>query len=164
MNRRELQKAFNKANTLKPGPATWGFYHYDDAAPAQMGSIGAFLWFPSRPAMLSFLTKYLPYVNGPRDGDPAAVSESVAGIVKQVQEREIDDKAAVRRLNRKLKDYSQIEWLGQFDDLLQGKSGKFAAMLRKWYRDNHTDQKSSSAPIPKAEVKEFMQAIRMYGC
>jgi hypothetical protein len=60
-----------------------------------------------------------------------------------------------------LKSFSQIEWWGQFDELLSGES-EFAREIREWYRDFNRANVVDSSPVTEEE-EEFAYALQAYG-
>ncbi len=103
------------------------------------GGTGSFLWFKSRDEMLDFAARYQPYVVGSSDesDEMDTLAQSVGKIVEKLKKNEIGDKAALKRINAVLKGWSQIEWWGTLQDLLDGK-GSFPSKIRKRFIDTET--------------------------
>jgi hypothetical protein len=164
MNEKEVRKACNEARKFSPRPSTWGFFSYGHAPAAIGGGMGSFLWFPSRTALLDFIAKYLTYLApGPANEDHEAVANSVSLIVKRLKKKEIDDLSAKRSLNAKLKNYSQIEWIGTLHNLLEGR-GDFPRKIRSWFRENESgSEEPSASAISAADRGKFVKALKEYG-
>ncbi len=164
MNQRELVKVCNTASGRTPNPSSWGLYQYNDLAPAMCaGGTGSFLWFKTRERMLEFVSRYQPYLVGGADEreEMDELARSVAGIVAKLRNEKIGDKAGLKKINEVLKGWSQIEWWGTLQDLMDGK-GPFPRKIRKFYR-GQIGEPENSKPIPASERKAFAYRIKEYG-
>ena len=73
----------------------------------------------------------------------------------------VDLEQARPQLNELLHTFTQIEWWGQFEELVSGE-GEFAGAVRKWYRESKQAESAESSPLTD-EGKEFAQALQGYG-
>jgi hypothetical protein len=141
----------------------WGFYSYGDAPAAIGGGVGSFAWFQTRRELLSFVRDVLPYSPpGSSDTDLGNVEKHVQEIVEHAIEEKIDDKKAIEALNATLRTYSQIEWLGTFEDLICG-TDPFAEKIRGEFRESEEESATDCKAISDNEIEELRQFLREYG-
>jgi hypothetical protein len=141
----------------------WGFFCYGDASAPIGGGNGSFVWFPDRDEMLDFIRQVLPYSPpGRSDMDWEKVAKETEAIIDQMRGGDIDDKAATNHLNEALRSFSQIEWIGTFDDLLEG-SHSYARLVRTEFRDSVEDATKQSDPIDEIELKDFKEFAALWG-
>jgi hypothetical protein len=136
--RKKIEKAETLWQSVRSEPEwtnTWGFYSYGDVPGAIGGGFGSFAWFETRYELLSFIRDVLPYSPpGRSDADWEKVEREVHELAQQAIEDKIDLYIAVDRSNDALKTFSQIEWIGAFDDLICG-NDPFAEQVRKELRE-----------------------------
>ena len=148
----------------RPTAASWGFYSYGDAPAAIGGGMGSFCWFGSRAKMLRFVVDVLPYSPpGPSDSDCTVVARQVTAIISEIESEKIDLEKARRKLNRVLRSYSQIEWIGTFKELASGQKA-YSKRIIKAFRHAH-DLPINSAPIEvtRAQMAEFKIFLSEFG-
>jgi hypothetical protein len=160
----EAREAGSAASEHTPTPETWGMYVYGDASPAIGGGVGVFLWFTNRAQMLDYVKRLLTFMSpGPASVDWGRVATNVRSIVRAVEEGHISLETGQIRLNKALKQFSQIQWWGNFDALLSGPD-PFARELRTNFRDSDdTDDEEAAAPIAEDEREEYMTFLQEYG-
>lgn len=144
--------------------SSWGFYAYGDASPAIGGGLGAFCWFGSKAAMLKFIVEVLPYSPpGPSSSDPLAVAEIVRQVTVAIRAGDIDLEKARKKLNKALRSYSQLEWMGTFRDLQSG-SGTYARKIIKDFRRAH-DLPAMAKPVQvtRSQLPDFKIFISEFG-
>ena len=145
-----------------PEEMTWGFYCYGDAPPALGGGVGMFTWFPDRLNMLEFIATTLPFSPAGRsDLDWESVASLTKSVIDEMKSGIVDDSTGVQRLNNVLTTFSQIEWLGEFTDLLSG-DHPYARKVRKAYV-KRTYKKSSGRPIRAEETDSFREFLEDWG-
>ena len=149
----ELQAATERV----PEPKSWGFFSYGDAPAAIGGGIGGFAWFPNRTAMHEHIARSMPFAPpAPVSIDPATVADEVETIIQKHEQGEFSSDQTLAELNCVLRRFSQIEWWGQFSELLNGNS-EFAKKLRQWHREE------GDQPISSEEMLRFREEIGQYG-
>jgi hypothetical protein len=167
----ELQNSIDQANDLwaklERGPENgtwWGFYAYGDAPPAIGGGFGGFVWFPERDEMLEFIRLALPYSPpGRSDLDWGKVARETSEIVDQMKNGDLTDVTATTLLNGVLQTFSQFEWMGTFNNLLEGQH-RYAIEVRKEFRSQLESSVKPSSQIEEGEFSEFKEFIEVWGC
>ena len=141
-----------------PENSTWGFYSYGDAPGGIGGGSGCFLWFESKEDTLDYIGRLLAVSpSGPSSSDYPAILQSTAAIVREWEAEKINTTSALDRLNTVLRHHSQIEWCGQFEELISGES-EFAKGVRSTVRDDE-----SSDSIKPEELQDFLEELSLYG-
>lgn len=151
---------FEEAFRHKPKSADWGFYSYDDGAPAMGGGVGAFTWFASFDQMMDAIVHHLPYFPlGPSTSDPAAVTSELAKVLKELGPSPSPAQLEAARVaaNKALRHYSVISWWGTFESLLSG-PGAFEKKIRAGFRED-----DDGSPIGPSELTDFRAYLSMYG-
>jgi hypothetical protein len=145
-------------------PEVWGVEYYGDAPGGMGGGIPAFFWCDSREEMLDFVATHLTFVwAGPTSVDAGRVSRSAAAVVAKINDDSSSLSNGMLELNKVLKDFSQIRWWGQFQDLLTGDSA-FEKKVRAWYREADVDDEGAdSLPISADEIDQFIKALEEWG-
>jgi hypothetical protein len=145
-----------------PNGKKWGFFSYGDAPPAMGGGVGGFLWFDDRDAMLDFIMTTLPYSPPGQWGiDFLSVASETAAIVEDMKKEVLGDTVGIEQLNKVLRTFSQIEWMGTVDALLNG-NHDYANRVRTAFREEN-DNTSSGSPVDAQERDEFFEYIEMWG-
>jgi hypothetical protein len=158
----KAKKALKVACERLPTEHPWGYLHYMDGPPAAGGGVGCFAWFSTRTNMLLFIAQYQVWLGpGPVGVDPARKVAQVGSIISHFITDRIDLETARLQINAVLKLFSQIEWWGQFKELVSGE-GEFERGLRQWYRDFKEARMVDSSPVI-GEEEEFAHAIQAYG-
>src|SRR5215475_1904288 len=122
---------------------SWGLFAYGDAPPGIGGRIGSFLWFSSRSRLFEFVGEHLTFfAPGRSDIDPGRVAAEVNRIARRMEKRSVGLPAGIRLLNRTLRHFSQIEWIGTFEELLH-QNGNFPRRVRSWYRESRSLRRSA---------------------
>ncbi|CAN5314560.1 hypothetical protein BH10CYA1_BH10CYA1_54520 [soil metagenome] len=152
-NHAELENAFEKSFEKQPVSYSWGFFAYDDAPGVIGGGSGNFSWFDSKQDLVSFLTKFplLTHSSGSSDSERFVLAKNFVGSVTP----EDFDQNAVDELNKINLGVEQIQWFGQFDDLLSGET-EFAETIRKFFSN-------SSEKLAKTRIPEFAEFLRKWG-
>jgi len=138
-----------------------GFFSRGDAIGAVGGGMGAFLWFPSFSELYQFLANYFVVLSAGRcDLDHEKVFNEVARIVKQLADGKINKETAILKINKAAQHFSQIEWIGEMNDLTSG-SSEFAKELREYFYE--FKEISDQGIIKKEDLKEFIKKISEFG-
>lgn len=149
-----------------PQPDWWGMYSYGDASAGIGGGVGMIEWFPTRAAMLTYIADVFPYwPGGPYD--TGVVASVTTAITANMQLGNLSDAEGLDRLNHTLRRYSQVVWIGTFEQLCSS-DNDYCQYVRKWYRKqdpdfDEEDGSDPSAPIPTDKIDDFCEAIREYG-
>jgi hypothetical protein len=158
------EQNFEKNN--RPESSWWGCFSYHDGPPIAGGGIGTFHWHTTRGALFSYINDVLPYLTG-SSGNDGIVANVTTAITANMQLGNMSDDEGIERLNHILRHYSQIKWIGTFDQLCHSDDA-FCAHVRSWYRQNdpdvdEEDGSNLSAPITPDKIDDFCEAIREYG-
>ncbi len=138
-----------------------GFFSRGDAIGAVGGGMGAFLWFPSLSELYQFLANYFVVLSPGRcDLDHEKVFNDVARIVKELAEGKINKETAIQKINKAAQHFSQIEWIGEMEDLTSG-SSEFANKLREYFYE--FKEISDQGIIKKEDLEDFIIKISEYG-
>jgi len=138
-----------------------GFFSRGDAIGAVGGGMGAFLWFPSFSELYQFLANYFVVLSPGRcDLDHEKVFNEVARIVKELAGGKINKETAIEKINKAAQHFSQIEWIGEMEDL-SGGSSDFAKKLREYFYE--FKEISDQGIINKGDLKDFIKKISEYG-
>lgn len=155
----------NSQENRRPDAQWWGFFAYSDASVVHGGGVGMFSWHASHSDLCTFISEVLPYITG-TSGQHGAVAEVTTAIAANMQRGVISDVDGIDRLNHVLKHYSQITWIGTFDELCTS-DDKFCMTVRSWYRKRTADDNKTEidrhAPIQRDELEDFYEAIQEYG-
>lgn len=149
----ELEQAFEKSFEREPTSYSWGFFAYDDAPVATGGGAGNFSWFDSKDELVEFLKKFplLAHSSGSADNE---LFEKARSCVEKVKPENFEQHN-VDELNKIIVGVEQIQWFGQFNDLLSSET-EFAAGLRKFFA-------GSTNKLPKSQIPEFSEFLRNWG-
>ena len=140
-----------------------GFFSRGDAIGAVGGGMGAFLWFPSFSELYQFLANYFVVLSPGRcDIDHEKVFNDVARIVKELGEGKVNKETAIQKINKAAQHFSQIEWIGELDDLIQG-DGEFPKKVREYFFESREDAGSVKEKIGKEHQKAFLEFLSEYG-
>ena len=143
---------------------SWGFFAYGDASPAIGGGVGGFVWLSSKSAVLKFIAEVLPFSPpGPSNRDHLAVADQVASVIAQLKNSEIDLEACRKKLNRVLRSFSQIEWIGTFKDLKGGQSPYARKLILGFRRENNLKVSTKPVAVARSEISDFKEYLSMCG-
>ena len=163
------EKNWQTATQGDPGENTWGFYSYGDAPAGAGGGFGVFVWFPSRDEMLDFIADTLPYAPaGPSDRDWGEAARQTAAIVNDLKHRAIADATGIERLNQALASFSQIEWMGEFGQLVASHDPYPAKIRAEFFQedtasDDQPQDGDAIPPIPSDREREFREFLESGG-
>lgn len=164
--RAESMSEYVYKNHQNPQSNWWGMYSYDDASAGIGGGVGMIEWFPTRADLLAYIADVFPYwPGGPYD--TGVVASVTTAITANMQLGNLSDDEAIIRLNHILRRYSQIEWIGTFEQLCSS-DNDYCQYVRKWYREHNPDfdeedGNDPSAPISHDEISDFCKSISEYG-
>ena len=141
------------ASQRDPRRASWGYYCSD----AHPFGAGLFLWFKTKEGLLQFLAEHegADSENHDQDGLRAGMRK----IATQILAGRLGLEKGRQRLNKVLKAHLDIEWMGQFEELLSG-STEFAHKLRAEFFGS---AETSAPPVPPKQVGDFIDYVRNYG-
>lgn len=148
-----LETEFEQSFEREPYSYSWGFFAYDDTHGASGGGAGNFSWFDSKEELVRFLQKF-PLVAHSLGATDAQLFEKAQRYLSTVTAESFDQKA-VDEFNQIISGVEQIQWFGQFSDLLSGET-EFAQGLRKFFS-------SSTQPLSKIQIPEFAEFLRNWG-
>lgn len=174
MDENELDELVGKAEANwqavaqgDPGDNVWGFYSYGDAPAGMGGGVGSFVWFGDKDEMLSFITSTLPFSPpGRASCDWAAVASDVSGIVHALRGGSLSLAEGMCQLNTALKTFSQIEWMGTYEDL-KGGDAEYAKVVRRAFFEESAgrsmDDSSLPPPIAPHQDGQFREYLTGWG-
>lgn len=148
-----LETEFEQSFEREPYSYSWGFFAYDDSPGASGGGAGNFSWFDKKEELVRFLQKFplLAHSLGTTD---AELFEKAQRYLSTVTADSLDQKT-IDEFNQIISGVEQIQWFGQFSDLLSGET-EFAQGLRKFFS-------SSTQPLAKIQIPEFAEFLRNWG-
>ena len=159
----EVIELINKKHLETYKESYVGFFSYSDAAGAIGGGRGHFLWLETYSTLYQFLANYFVVLSpGRLDLDHEKVYKDVAEIIKELAAGEIPPKKAIQEINKAGKHFSQIEWIGELDDLIQG-DGEFPKKVREYFFESREDAGSVKEKIGKEHQKAFLEFLSEYG-
>ena len=139
----------NIASERDPRRAPWGYYCSDD----HMFGAGLFLWFKTKEGLLQFLAEHEGADS--EQHDQTTLRPAMRKVANQLLDRGVGLENGRERFNALLKGHLDIEWVGQFDDLLSGES-PFAQKLRAEFLD-------VAGAISPQDARDFIEFLRNYG-
>lgn len=148
-----LETEFEQSFEREPYSYSWGFFAYDDTPGASGGGAGNFSWFDKKEELVRFLQKFplLAHSLGTTDVE---LFEKAQRFLSTVTADSLEQKT-IDEFNQIISGVEQIQWFGQFSDLLSGET-EFAQGLRKFYS-------SSTQPLTKIQIPEFAEFLRNWG-
>lgn len=148
-----LETEFEQSFEREPYSYSWGFFAYDDTHGASGAGAGNFSWFDKKEELLRFLQKFplLAHSLGTTDVE---LFEKAQRFLSTITADSLDQKT-IEEFNQIIRGVEQIQWFGQFSDLLSGET-EFAQGLRKFYS-------SSTQPLTKIQIPEFAEFLRNWG-
>ena len=146
-----------------PESSTWGICAYGDASGAIGGGVQAFLWFVSKEDMFDYIGRLLPHsAPGPASADLTKICQTTIHIVSKWSDGEITMESALSQLNIALKRHSQIDWCGQFEELLSG-DAEIAKSVRSRHNPVNEEGEEDDRIITADEQQEFIEILQQYG-
>jgi hypothetical protein len=149
----ELEIEFEKSFEREPFSYSWGFFAYDDTPGSAGGGAGNFSWFDSKEDLVRFLQKF-PLLAHSLGTANAELFEKSKDFLSTATADSFDQKK-VDEFNQIIGGVEQIQWFGQFADLLAGET-EFAQGLRKFFS-------SSTKQLSKNQIPEFAEFLRNWG-
>lgn len=146
----------------------FGFYSYGDAPGGIGGGLGAFQWFTNEKEALDYIEQVLPFdPPGPGSISPELVASEVQKITEKrlnsAGEDEYEMQEFISDLNIALKRFSQIEWIGQFEDLTSGEAQTdFEKGVRETFFDN-LGKDAYEGPIKSEHMDVFKDTLNTFG-
>ena len=147
-----------------PESSTWGVLTYGDGPGGIGGGVPAFLWFASKEDMFDYIGRLLPhYPPGPASADLTKICQTTMHIVSKWSDDEITLESALSQLNIALKQHSQIDWCGQFEELLSGDSEIAQSVRRRHNPVNEESEDSDDRAITADEQEVFIVTLNEIG-
>jgi hypothetical protein len=144
----------NIASERDPRRSPWGFFCSDD----HVFGAGLFLWFKTREGLLQFLADHEGADS--EYHDKATLRPAMRKIANQILARRLGLEKGGERFNAVLKGHLDIEWIGEFKELLSG-DHPFARKMRAEFFNS--EEGSPAHAIPAQEVADFIDLLRNYG-
>lgn len=144
--------------------ASWGFFSYGDAPAGIGGGMGSFVWPGSRTATLNFIAEVLPFSPpGPSTDDCFEIALDVGRVIDDIKLQRIDVELGRKRLNKTLRSFSQIEWIGTFKDLRAGQSPYARKVIKEFRRGYGIAVSVAPIEVKRAELADFKEFLETYG-
>jgi len=157
----EIGKVIQKNDLENYKKGKVGFCSYSDASAAIGGGRAHFLWFHSYHDLYQFLADYFVVLApGRYDLDHEAVFKKVVEIVQQLAAGETSKDKAISQINDAAKHFSQIEWVGEIEDLTGG-SSEFAKKIREYFYENIEEPIQNK--VSNKDFPRFVKALEEYG-
>ena len=167
----DRDEAANYASTtvdMEADFGKFGFFSYGDAPGGIGGGIGVFQWFANEKEALDQIEQVLPFdPPGPSSISPELVASEVQKIIEKrlnsAGEDEYEMQEFISDLNKALERFSQIEWMGQFEDLISAEvQTDFEKGVRETFFDN-LGKDAYEGPINREHMDVFKDTLNTFG-
>lgn len=156
-------EAMCETSARNPLDFAWGLFAWGDAPPAIGGGVGAFQWFKDLPELLAFVSDLSPaaFMTFDEEADWQEFRDSLRQIAAGY---EAQPEESLLAFNKELTSLLQIDWIGRFDNLLDG-DGLFPLKVRAHFRDDWDDSpaQASIEAIKEDERQSFLEFLDDYG-
>lgn len=123
---------------------------------------GGFFWFKSKADLFDYVRRLLVFANYQiLSPNPFELAGKAADIIKHVANDKLTMDEGMDRLNRALRHNSEIQWWGQFTELVHG-TRPFEQEMRSLCRSANEKGNSDTSPIILDELDEFLACIQGY--
>ena len=159
---------YPKGADMEADYGKFGLFACSDAPSAIGGDVGAFLWFKDEAAALEYIEQVLPFEpTGPSGTNPKMVAAEVQKLtdrrLNSAATGEYETQELVSDLNSVLKNFFKIEWMGNFEDLINAKpQGEFLISVREEFFDN-LDKDPYEGPIKQEDADVFKDTLNTFG-
>jgi hypothetical protein len=165
MDENEMIELINHHAELTPEPGMAGVFYRDTPSSAALSSgTGQFLWFACMAETLEFLRDHAHDMNlgmGPMSMDPQPLRDQVEHFVDRAIAGDLPPNAMVTQLNIALEGYVEIDWVGQFEDLVLGEDD-FALDVRRSFKRSQGEA-GDDLQILNDQIDEFREFLPEYG-
>ena len=158
----DYTRLLESANSADPLSHPWGYFAWHCGFACGPVTIGVFMWFETREAMLQALVQ--AEVRFEHAGEIGLAERAgmleLQQLADQLTAGELSFQAACLALSEPF-GFLSLAWMGHFPELLSGNSD-FALELRQAHHQAH-DRANQQAAIPDAEIEAFIVMIRDWG-
>jgi hypothetical protein len=139
-----------------------GIFCCSDGPAAAAGGVGSFLWLSDREAMLTFIAETLPFSpGGPAGSDCLAVARDTSQITACLRSGQITDQEGLAELNKALRTFSQIKWIGT-PEQLKTTDGGYPSEVRNAFFKQRGEQPAPRLIDGLCE-DEFWEFLKTWG-
>lgn len=146
----------HEAQALDPREAVCGYY---GGGSFVLDSVGAFLWFKTKRAMLESIGEAEPAIYEVAEEDRILYHDRVIKLLDGESLDQLNDDL-LNQINEAAKKFLLIGWWGSFDDLTAGKSD-YAKQVRMDFHEQSKDVEDDSH-ITETEMDDFISFIKEY--
>ncbi len=166
MNEDEMIELLNRRASMKPAPGMAGVFYRDSPACAALSSgCGQFLWFESMPGLLEFLRDHAHDMNlgmGPMHLDHQALRAQATTITESAIQGDLSLRELIPQLNTTLEGFTEIEWVGLFEDLVLGLDS-FAIGVKRAFKKERGLPAEGECLLSNDEIAPFKDFMSGYG-
>ena len=154
----------NQLAETRPASGMTGLYYHDSPACAAFSSgSGQFLWFADMSKLLEFLRNHAhDLAPGPMYLDHAKLKEQAAHFIDRAIEGDLPMEALINQLNIALEGFVEIDWMGQFEDLVLSLDD-FPVLVRQDFFESIGIVACENRVIGNDQVGEFTDFLTDYG-
>ena len=169
-NETELDRRIIEANRISmfgdltdtPGPDSWGIGFCSRSIGGDEFENGGFFWFKSKSDLFDYVSRQLVFANYQMlSPNPFELASKAAAIVGKIQHDELSMEDGLDHLNFALRFNSEIQWWGQFRDLVHG-SRPYERKMRLLCRSAKEKGNSDTSAITPVELERFLAFIQEY--
>ena len=147
----------HEAQALDPREAVCGYY---GGGSFVLDSVGAFLWFKTKLAMLESIGEVEPAIYEVAEEDRLLYNDRVIKLLEGVGLEQLNGDL-LNQINEAAKKFLLIGWWGNFEDLTTGES-EYAKQVRMDFHEQTKDLEDDSH-IMETEMDDFISFIKEYG-
>ena len=145
-----------------PELESWGISFCSRTLGAAECENGGFFWFKSKADLFDYVSRLLVFANYQMlSPNPFKLAGKAADIIKHVANAKLTMDEGRDRLNRALRHNSEIQWWGQFTELVHG-TRPFEQKMRLLCRSENEKDNSHTGPITLNELEEFLACVQDY--
>jgi len=133
----------------------WGIYSRDPWP----GGVKVFFWFQTEADLRTRLADGSFDVDGDEEDWQPAIADMTAALssISELSPADVD------LLNSSTNGGFDIEWVGQFDELLHGNSSMAVELRESWHENGETSNQGLNSIIEPAKVADFANFVKTYG-
>jgi hypothetical protein len=142
------------ASNRDPRRASWGYYASDE----NVCGVGLFFWFNTREELLEFLSEYEGVDS--ECHEPELLLGQMRKVADQIRAGRLGLEEARQQFNELLKGHLDVEWIGNFDEMLSG-NHPFCIQMREDFLE--IEDESTVPAVAPRQVKDFIEMLSGYG-
>ena len=154
----ELLKTCEQAAERDPRQAPYGFF---SGGSSPMDSVRVFNWFESRAALADFLLDVEPAIYDLEGDDLEEYRAAVSPVLKRLKSEDFSAELLVA-FNAAVKETLVVDWWGEFDDLIAGKSELSQLLVSRFVGADDEDE--PSPPLHPDQLDGFIEYLKTCSC